>query len=163
MIAVEHYRPEFLLGAFAPRSMFYKTIEKLIPRYRPDDAMSTGKALGMAYSGHTIDRRHSSAIGLFASLRLTFGDRGSYVAVFVLGLIGAAFFALTARIGDRGLVFLLHFVGMQQSLTWILSGNMDVQTAATITTFVLLLVSAGAAVVMTGAASHRGRAAYAVE
>lgn len=139
MLAVEQYRPGILLDAFTPQRMAAKAAEKLIPQYNPAWAVSTGKTIGVAYAGHSWDQRHSSNLGLFAALRMMFGSPGLYLACFVVGLFWAVYFRLVEVFQDPDFVLLLHFIGLQQVMGWVISGNLDIIIPGTIINIVLLL------------------------
>jgi hypothetical protein len=139
MVAVERYRPKMAIDAFSPRRTMERAAAKLIPRYSaPGNAMSSGKALGVAYAFQSLDLKHASAFGLFASLDLTFGRWASFGAALFFGLLCAAYFGVTARIAEPDVVYLLHFLGMQLTFGWIISGNMDGLIAATASNFIVL-------------------------
>lgn len=156
LVAVEMYRPKLAVERFSPRSALQRAAAKLIPRYRaPGNEMSSGKILGVAYDLQALDLRHASAFGLFASLNLTFGRWLSFVAAFTFGLLCAAYFSITARIREPDVVYLLHFIGMQFTFAWIISGNFDGLVAATISNFVVLSTYSFGIVMMIAAAGRR--------
>jgi hypothetical protein len=158
MLVVEMEQPRALLDAFRPLTTAKRVLGKLIPLYSSGDGgMSTGKAIAVAYLGHSEEQRHASSLGLFASLELMFGRYGSLAVAFVIALLWAAFFGLTARATDADVAYLLHFVGMSQVFAWILSGNIDGLLGSSVRTWILYAVYAVAIVVMIGAAKRERR------
>jgi hypothetical protein len=154
MVAVELYRPDLAVAAFSPKSTGQRALAKLVPRYQaPGNAVSSGQVVGMAYLGMPVDVQHASALGLLASLNLTFGRWISFLAIVAFGALSAAYFRLTARLADADLVYLLHFLGMQILFSWISSGNLDGLLASTATYLILFTTYAAIIAAMINVAS----------
>jgi hypothetical protein len=152
MLAVNLAQPQVVQDAFSPGRTLQVVLGKLVPRWGATEEMVSGKALAVAYAGRSIEDRQASAVGMFAALQLTFGLSGSFVAVFLLGLIGALYFTLAERVRDPDLTFLLHFTGVQQIVIWILSGNFDIVIPGAIRSLAYIAVFGAVAVVMATAA-----------
>jgi hypothetical protein len=153
MLVVEMYRPESVIGALSPVRTAQRVVAKLVPHYRPpDNALSSGKVIGMVYSGVSVEEEHAGAVGLLASFNLTFGRWFSFAAILILGMMCAAYFGITARIREPDLVYLFHFIGMQMIFSWILAGNLDGMVASTVVNFTLLSLYFFTIVIIIGAA-----------
>ena len=157
LVAVNQEQPEIVKDAFSLRRTVLIVLAKLIPRYGVEEEMVTGKAIAVAYGGVSLDQRQASAVGLFAALQLMFGPRLSYVAALGLGLLWAGYFRVTERFRDPDVTFLFHFIGMQQLIIWVMSGNFDIVIPGTIRSLVYLVVYGGLVVVTATVARGRGR------
>lgn len=130
LLATEMYRPELLKKAFQPLGMGERIVGRLLPRVGFGEELGTGKAIGVVYSGHSLDVEHFGAVGMFGALELMVGEGASYLLALAIGLFWAAYFRFSEVFREEDLRLLLQLVGAMGIITWTMSGNFDVTVAS---------------------------------
>jgi hypothetical protein len=134
ILAINLYVPADLNKTFSVLNILGQVTADLIPKYSVEE-INMGKAIGMFYTGHTLDVMHAGALGLFASIGLIGRGLLSYFYVLMIGTaFGLCFRAASLlRTPESRLIFLI-LVSMQL-LSWTMSGNIDTLLSSALLTF----------------------------
>ncbi len=128
--------PEPLLKIFNEGYILNHAIDKLVPGWSVP-GMSLGKAVGMYYTGHTLEIKHAGGLGLFATLFIVGGSIGSYMYISMLGLLwGVLFRVINGLSITQQNKKLLSSIFCVQLVSWIISGNLE----RSISSFIILIV-----------------------
>ena len=114
-----------LQESFSGKEIILHTLNNIVPKVEFTYTPSTAKLASEYFDGHTLDKVHTGAIGLFAAIYFMCGP---YFFIFNLafGAVLGYFFTYVRKIKNEDLKFVLFFVGCYFILRIVLSGNFDI-------------------------------------
>jgi hypothetical protein len=124
LLAVNIYKPPELNSIFNELYILKCTVARLVPKFHLE-GISLGKAVGVYYTGHSLDIKHAGALGLFASIILIGKSIMSYVYITFIGILFGICFNIANKFKGYEPRMLLSIIFSLQLIGWMISGNLD--------------------------------------
>ncbi|MDZ7696597.1 MAG: hypothetical protein U5R49_06660 [Deltaproteobacteria bacterium] len=135
LLAVKLYVPPEIYSIFDEIIILKRLGASLIPKFYIE-GISPGKAVGMLYSGHSVNIVHAGALGLFASISLIGKGFVSYIYIVFIGCFFGICFRIANKFKGYEARMLLSIIISMRLVGWLISGNLD----ANLKSFVVIVL-----------------------